>query len=315
MLFLFSLSTVIILSESCKKEESCPTINCNTGTLNEETCACDCPVGFSGTNCTAEDLCVTQNVVCENGGTCVDGICDCPDGFSGTNCETEDLCITQNVVCENGGTCVEGTCECPEGYYGSSCESQTVQHRLLTETPFDLINNNVPLDSLYGKIYEGGLIVYLNTTVNAGMVAATEDQSEGAEWGCWDTDIISLNNVFNSQETGPETEEGARIGDGKANTDAILAAMCMNSSGIDEIAAKLCRDLGDEWFLPSRGELTLIYTNLHLKGHGNFEFGSYYSSSTEFDSNKAWVEVLSSGDQALISKLNSVINVRAVRAF
>jgi hypothetical protein len=29
-----------------------------------------------------------KNVVCNNGGSCLDGACQCPSGFEGTNCET-----------------------------------------------------------------------------------------------------------------------------------------------------------------------------------------------------------------------------------
>ena len=29
-----------------------------------------------------------QDVVCKNGGTCIDGNCDCPDGYSGADCGT-----------------------------------------------------------------------------------------------------------------------------------------------------------------------------------------------------------------------------------
>ena len=29
-----------------------------------------------------------DNVTCENGGDCNNGTCDCPEGFTGTNCET-----------------------------------------------------------------------------------------------------------------------------------------------------------------------------------------------------------------------------------
>ena len=36
------------------------------------------------------------------------------------SCNT-DKC--KDVVCKNGGTCLEGTCDCVAGYYGSFCDS------------------------------------------------------------------------------------------------------------------------------------------------------------------------------------------------
>jgi hypothetical protein len=35
----------------------------------------------------------------------------------------EDAC--KDVVCQNGGTCVDGTCICAEGYEGTNCETRT----------------------------------------------------------------------------------------------------------------------------------------------------------------------------------------------
>jgi len=239
---------IVIINSSCNK--SCIT-NCNTGALNEETCNCDCPSGFSGNNCETEDLCITQNVDCQNGGICVDGTCECPDGYTGTNCE--------------------------------NCNASQVQARLDGGmTPIELFNCNVPLDSFYGKIYEGGLIFYLDTIAGTGLVAAPKDQSSNAEWGCNGMDIIGLNHlsscVGDCVHPAPrDTIEGARIGDGKINTDTILA-QCNEP----RIAARLCRDLGDEWFLPARGELYLMYVNLELRGHGGFTTEGLYWSSTEF---------------------------------
>ncbi len=91
----------------------------------------------------------------------------------------------EEIICQNGSICNDGTCECPGGYYGSLCENETVQHQLdVGITPIDLVNEGVPLDSLYGKMYVGGIIFYQNTDNGRGLVAATEDQSSGAEWGC-----------------------------------------------------------------------------------------------------------------------------------
>lgn len=236
--FVLTICIVIALTESCKKEESCPTINCNTGTFNEGTCDCDCPVGFSGTNCETEDLCVTQNVDCQNGGTCVEGICDCPDGYTGTICESFDPAQVQTLLNEG-------------------------------KTPKELFNGNIPLDSLYGKQYEGGLIFYLNIDNGSGMVAAIGNQSVGAEWGCFNDDI--------------DGATGEAIGTGAQNTTDIVNG-CIEV----RIAAKICDELilngKADWFLPSIDELILMHDNLHMNGHGEFTgYGAFYWSSTEYD--------------------------------
>lgn len=250
-----------------------------------------------------------DDVLCQNGGTCNEGNCDCPDGFSGPNCEIEDLCF--GITCENNGTCVDGTCDCLPGYTGDNCENfDTTQIQFLLDggkTPKELFDGGIILDSLYGKIYEEGIIFYLNTDNGTGLVAATSDQSDGAEWGCYETNISGLNNV-QSNPSDTETEEGAKIGDGAANTIAILAE-CTDAG----IAAKLCRDLGEDWFLPSRGELNLMYTNLHSKDHGMFT-AEFYWSSTEHNDYFAWHQFFAVGGQIIDEKTYN-FRVRAARAF
>ena len=178
------------------------------------------------------------------------------------------------------------------------------------ETPLQIVKSGVDVKELYGKKYSGGLIFYLNTDDGTGMVAATQNQSDGAEWGCTKIDIKGLDNVRWYGRV-PEGS-GSEIGDGSDNTDKIIGAKCMSSDGSD-IAAKLCRDKGEEWFLPSIKELDLMYTNLHSKGHGGFA-ADWYWSSTEVDDYNPWVQNFLNGGQSPNNKYNDNA-VRAVRAF
>lgn len=318
ILILVAIISVGLTQYSCsEKTDLCDDISC----LNEGTCEdgiCDCPEGFTGPNCGTEDLCITQNLNCLNGGVCINGACDCPDGFTGDRCEIEDRCITQNIDCLNGGVCDEGECDCPDGFIGDRCEQvdfAKIQDLLNSGySPKTLYDAGVPLDQLYGKTFEQGLIFYLNTTTGSGLLAHNRDMTDfrgdrkKAKWGCANTDIPNLPNV-SDEPANPETEDGARIGDGEQNTIAILA-----SCGTQDIGARLCRDLGDEYFLPSRGELNAMRINLYQKGHGGFA-EELYMSSSEVQYNSAWVQNMRSGATDRAYKEAPVFYVRAVKSF
>ena len=76
-------------------------------------------------------------------------------------------------------------------------------------------------------------------------------------------------------------------------------------------AMKACADLGDGWRLPTRLELLLMHINQYeLNG---FAYVNYWSS-TEVDSNDAWVQNFSNGNQYGNSFIkNSNNHGRAVR--
>jgi hypothetical protein len=101
------------------------------------------------------------------------------------------------------------------------------------------------------------------------------------------------------------------IGKGKANTTAMLG-VC--SSGAAKAADLYLTATKSDWFLPSLGELKLMYNNLLEAGVGGFG-DNYYWSSTEYDSSYAWCQTFSNGNQDYGNKYNPYIRVRAVRAF
>ena len=82
-------------------------------------------------------------------------------------------------------------------------------------------------------------------------------------------------------------------------------------------AKKACEELSlngyDDWFLPSKDELNLMYENLHKKGLGGFTDYNYWSSS-ESNNNGVWFQRFESGNQDFSVKYGYYM-VRAVRAF
>lgn len=152
-----------------------------------------------------------------------------------------------------------------------------------------------------GDTYQGGIIFYLDASGEHGLVVDTTDQR--IVW-------------FGPSETYTITgATGDGVGAGEENT--ILIEISQGGSG--SYAAKFCRDLTLEgytdWYLPSKSELNLMYTNLKLNGFSSFH-NDYYWSSTEFDIDQVWAQDFTNGAQ-IYANADKYINfyVRAVRAF
>jgi hypothetical protein len=106
------------------------------------------------------------------------------------------------------------------------------------------------------------------------------------------------------------------VGFGKQNTKLIVDRL--RALGETNKAAQVCAALDingyKDWFLPSKDELNLMYTNLKQKGLGGFSNSSYWSSSLG-DVYEPWGQDFSSGYQGIVDGWSFTLFVRAVRAF
>lgn len=147
-----------------------------------------------------------------------------------------------------------------------------------------------------GQEYGGGLIVYIDSTGEHGIIAAKTDQSLGATW---------YNGIY-----GITGATGKNIGEGSYNTRKIIRAQ--GNNGI--YAARVCivynTDGFNDWYLPSKNELTELYKQKAIIGAGN----DIYWSSTEVDANVAWAQNFETGGRKQSNK-DKIFHVRAVRTF
>jgi hypothetical protein len=104
--------------------------------------------------------------------------------------------------------------------------------------------------------------------------------------------------------------------DGAAKTTVMLSVCTSGAANLaDEYTATVNGVVYGDWFLPSKGELNQMYTNLHSASTplGGFSVG-YYWTSSEFDRSIAWTQGFGIGDQTNITK-GYLDYVRPVRAF
>jgi len=171
-----------------------------------------------------------------------------------------------------------------------------------------------------GDLAEGGIIFYVDSTGQHGLVAAMEDLTEGA------TDPYGYG--FNGYECGCFFEnvsgaDGQAIGIGYQNTMDIVSQGCVTENG-GITAAQVALDAEvngySDWYLPSIDELNEMYNTIGPGGLesniGGFEISvnSYYWSSSEINYMTAWGVYFDNGDVELSSK-NNTRSVRVIRAF
>jgi hypothetical protein len=159
-----------------------------------------------------------------------------------------------------------------------------------------------------GDTYKGGIVAYIlqsgdNNYVDGefhGLIAAPDDQSTIAHWGCMGTLIGGTSTA---------------LGNGQGNTTAIV-------NGCNElgIAARICDQLTlngySDWYLPSKDELNKLYVNRNAIG-GSITSGNYYWSSSESSADMAWGQYFNGGGQSAYNKTSTSydMHVRAVRSF
>lgn len=152
---------------------------------------------------------------------------------------------------------------------------------------------------IIGDHYQGGIVYYVDQTGEHGLVAAKTDQALNLEWGCF-------NQYFGANATAIFT--------GQANTTAIV-----NGCPTPGIPARVCDTLVlngySNWYLPSKDELYFMYANLHLTGLSTFTNG-WYGSSSELNGNAfSGYDILGNNAYGVLSKLTTLIHVRAINSF
>ncbi len=148
----------------------------------------------------------------------------------------------------------------------------------------------------------GGIVFYITDGGLHGLEAAPADLGAGAVWGCTGVAIVGA--------------DGTAVGTGAQNTIDILAG-CSETGTAASIVDAYTLEGYDDWFLPSKDELDLLYTQKDVVGGFVTAFGGAYWSSTEngSDSNRAWFQYFQSGVQGNYSGKWGEIYVRAVRSF
>ena len=143
-----------------------------------------------------------------------------------------------------------------------------------------------------GMSYGGGLVFYIDGTGSHGLISMATNLST-YQWG--PTPLF-----FGAT--------GTAVGTGMSNTNIVVA-----SYGLSFTAAGLCKAYSGagftDWYLPSKDELDIMYTQRTL-----LSMSGNYWSSTESSANNAWIKNFSTGTGGYGLKGNS-INIRAIRSF
>lgn len=167
-----------------------------------------------------------------------------------TSC-TKDNC--KGVLCQNGGTCMQGSCQCPTGYYGNFCEQSTIVYVNNTYTEMTITVNNTTQQlsawggfaSFYGNA--GG-----TATVSAFTSGLSDSGTQVGELVTW-----AFTNTFPTSGAGltvpinvPDTYFYLKM----ANADQFVPSYNMIKVNCQQNCAKNCQRI-DSISLPNNGTI------------------------------------------------------------
>ena len=151
-----------------------------------------------------------------------------------------------------------------------------------------------------GERFGGGIIFYLDSTGQHGLIASLEDPEEPSVWAFHDT-------LTNARLT--------QLGGGRLNTFKICRVQGDPVDEAEDYAALECLEFNfrvyKDWFLPSKDELNEMYKQKGIIG--GFNTFSYWSS-TEANVSHAWFQNFLNGSQIKAPKLSSYAT-RPIRYF
>ena len=170
-----------------------------------------------------------------------------------------------------------------------------------------------------GEIAEGVVIVEGGKIL---VVAPTEAPSTGLLWssaavsagGKTTTDRLVAFDDWSGKEN-----TAAQITHAECNDPAYAPGFCAAYSRVNANGKGLT---AGRWWLPSKGELMMIYANMRKINYAlSFINGAtplaetWYWSSTEYSASRAWILNLNSGSAGYSTKATDKNRVRAVSAF
>ena len=154
---------------------------------------------------------------------------------------------------------------------------------------------------IVGMEAEGGIVFYIDETGQHGLVASMGDLGD-FEWGCYEIEVNGA--------------DGQAIGTGYQNTMDIIEDCSQTPIAASEALAYESEGF-DDWYLPSRDELVLMYNTIGDGGSEGNIYGfenQYYWSSSESSIYVAWTVYFADGNPDIGSKYGA-FRVRVIRAF
>lgn len=136
----------------------------------------------------------------------------------------------------------------------------------------ETVSYTIPTHLNIGDFYQGGYVVYLDQTLQHGLIVSPNDQSTGIAW--------------NDQPDVVTSATGTAVGTGESNTGYILF-----NQGNGSFAAKLCYDLVEggyiDWFLPSIDEIRFAIDFLNPLVYDSSSISKDYWTSSEVNISQA----------------------------